>query len=157
MRWVSSRKGVSEIIAALLVIMITISAGTLFAAYASGLMGGMQKQMTAQPYIEQISSEYYNWNTVSSLTVDVRNTGAATINLQTADYYLGGNLIPSGSVAVTVCATPSAVTPGTACTVTLSGLSTSSYSIGVAYVLKIVLTKDGATFTFLIIAGSTTH
>jgi len=156
MRWVSSRKGVSEIIAALLVIMITISAGTLFAAYASGLMGSMQKQMTTQPYIEQISSEDYTWTTLSSLTVNARNTGAATINLQTADYYLAGILLSAPSPS---CSTGSwnAVAPGTVCTISWSSLTASSYSTGVAYVLKIVLTKDGATFTFTLVAGSATH
>jgi flagellin-like protein len=156
MRWVSSRKGVSEIIAALLVIMITISAGTLFAAYASGLMGSMQKQMATQPYIEQISSEDYTWTTLNSLTVNVRNTGAATVNLQTADYYLVGVLLSAPSPS---CSTGSAtsVAPGTVCTISWSSLTASSYSAGVAYVLKVVLTKDGATFTFTLVAGSATH
>jgi hypothetical protein len=36
-------------------------------------------------------------------------------------------------------------------------LTAGSYSSGIAYVLKIVLTTDGATFTFSLIAGSTTH
>jgi hypothetical protein len=36
-------------------------------------------------------------------------------------------------------------------------LTASSYTSGIAYVLKIVLTTDGAMFTFSFIAGSTTH
>lgn len=157
----SSRKGISEIIASLLIICITVSAGTLFAAYASGLMGKIQPPAASQPYTEQLSAEYYNWNTLSSLVVDVRNTGVATVNLATADYYLSG-VSQTCSSCVTnptggTCTTTSAVAPGTACTLTLTPSPSGSYSSGIAYVLKIVLTKDGATFTFSIIAGSTTH
>ena len=156
MRLVSSRKGVSEIIAALLVISITISAMTLFAVYASGLMGSILKPAGQPPYTEQLSSEYYNWNTLGSLIVDVRNTGVATVNLQTADYYLSGIKLTAPTFSCVSPATSTAVTPGGACSLTLS-LTASSYTSGIAYVLKIVLTTDGAMFTFSFIAGSTTH
>jgi len=159
MRSLSSRKGISEILAALLVVCITVSAATLLAAYASGLMGSLQTKVT-QPYTEQLTLEYYNWNTLTSLSVDFRNTGAATLNLQTADYYVGGIKMATPTVGTGGCTpsgqTWSALAPVGACpiTVTISGLGT--INSGIAYVLKIVLT-DGATFTFFCIAGSNTH
>jgi flagellin-like protein len=155
MRLPSSRRGVSEIIAALLVVCITVSAGTLFAAYASGVMGRLQSTVS-QPYTEQFSAEYYNWNTLTSLIVDVRNTGVATVNLATADYYLSGiKLTTAPTFSCVSPATSTAVAPTGACQLTWS-LTAGSYSSGLAYVLKIVLT-DGTTFTFSLIAGSNTH
>ncbi|HXZ90732.1 MAG TPA: archaellin/type IV pilin N-terminal domain-containing protein [Candidatus Dormibacteraeota bacterium] len=155
MRLPWSRRGVSEIIAALLVVCITVSAATLFAAYASGLMGSLLTTVT-QPYTEQFSVEYYNWNTLSSLSVDVRNTGVATVNLATADYYLSGiQLTTAPTFSCVSPATSTAVAPSGACSLTWS-LTAGSYSSGIAYVLKIVL-RDGATFTFSIVAGSNTH
>jgi len=155
MRLPWSRRGVSEIIAALLVVCITVSAATLFAAYASGLMGNLLTTVT-QPYTEQFSVEYYSWNTLSSLSVDVRNTGVATVNLATADYYLSGiQLTTAPTFSCVSPATSTAVAPTGACSLTWS-LTAGSYSSGIAYVLKIVL-RDGATFTFSIVAGSNTH
>jgi flagellin-like protein len=162
LRLLKSRKGISEIIASLLIICITVSAATLFAAYASGLMGKIQPPAASQPYTEQFSAEYYNWNTLSTLTVNLRNTGVATVNLQTADYFVSGIEIATGSVSPGTCSsgTWSSVAPVVECPLTISGLGTTNpvtINSGIAYVLKIVLATDGATFTFSLIAGSNTH
>lgn len=160
LRLLRSRKAVSEIIAALLIICITVAGGTLFAAYASGLMGKILNPISTQPYTEQLSVEYYSWycsGSTCSLIVDVRNTGVATVNLATADYYLSGiqpTTAPSFSCVAP--ATSTVVAPSGACQLSWS-LTANSYPTGIAYVLKIVLTKDGATFTFSLIAGSNTH
>jgi len=156
MRLPSSRRGVSEIIAALLVICIIVSAGTLFAVYASGIMGGLQSPLPSQPYTEQFSVEDYNWITLGSLIVNVRNTGVVTVNLATADYYLSGiKLTTAPTFSCVSPATSTAVAPNGACNLTWS-LTASSYSSGIMYVLKIVVT-NGAKFTFSLIAGSNTH
>jgi len=156
MRLPSSRRAVSQIIAALLLVCITVSAAALFATYASGLMGKILTPVTAQPYTEQFSVEYYAWNTTSSLIVHVRNTGSATVNLSTADYFLSGiKLTTTASTFSLSCVSPAtstAVGPTGACSLNWSSLT--SYSSGIAYVLKIVLT-DGSTFTFSLIAGNT--
>jgi len=151
-----SHKGISEIIATLLIIMMTVTAGTLFAAYASGVLGRIMNPSTAQPYTEQFSVEDYTWNTLSTLQVNVRNTGLATTNLSTADYYLSGTKIATPTFSCTSPATSTAVVPSSACQLTWS-LTAGSYTSGIAYVLKIVLTNDGSTFTFSLIAGSNTH
>jgi len=154
MRLPSSRRAVSQIIAALLLVCITVSAAALFATYASGLMGKILTPVTAQPYTEQFSVEYYAWNTTSSLIVHVRNTGSATVNLSTADYFLSGiKLTTAPTFSCVSPATSTAVGPTGACSLNWS-VTAGSYSSGIAYVLKIVLT-DGSTFTFSLIAGNT--
>lgn len=150
MKLPTSRRGISEVIAALLVICITVSAGTIFAVYASGLMGGLQTKVT-QPYTEQLTLEYYNWLTVASgPTLTIRNDGAAPITF--ADYFIQG--IKITTVSPDNC--PSVLPVQSSCTLTLqipSGLTVIS---GIAYALKFVA-NDGTVFTFSCIAGSNTH
>lgn len=148
MRLPSSRRGVSEIIAALLIVCITVSAGTLFAAYASGVMGRLQSTV-AQPYTEQLTLEYYNWLTVASgPTLTIRNDGAAPITF--ADYFIQGvKITPSNNNC------PSQLSVQSSCTLTFppTGLTVTS---GIAYMVKFV-GNDGTIFTFSCIAGSNTH
>jgi len=163
-RLASSRKGVSEIIAALLVISITISAGALFAAYASGLMGSIQKQVTTQPYLEQLTLDYYTWpcpsgncysSTAGSLTITIRNDGAAPITF--VDFFMQGvrnttNVTPTSCYVLPVqssCTLTFQVPTGLTSTLTANGG-------GIAYIVKLVA-KDGAIFTFSCIYGSYTH
>jgi len=164
MRRVLSRKGISEIVGALLVVCITVSAATLFAAYASGLMGSLQRPVS-QPYTEQLTLDYYNWpcpsgNCYSSspgaLTIIIRNDGAATITLS-ADFFMQG-MKNTTDVTPTSCNT---LQIQSSCTLTFSvpsGLTAllSSNGGGIAYMIKLVA-KDGTIFTFSCIYGSYTH
>jgi len=156
MRLVSSRKAVSEIIGALLVICITISLGTLLAAYASGLMGQLQSP-TSQPYTEQLTLDYYTWLTVNNgPQITIRNDGAAPITL--ADFFLQGWKNTSDLTLGSNCASPNpySISVQGSCTLTFpvpSGLTVTS---GIAYTVKLVA-KDGTIFTFSCIAGSYTH
>ncbi|MGA2626819.1 MAG: archaellin/type IV pilin N-terminal domain-containing protein [Candidatus Bathyarchaeia archaeon] len=148
MRLRSSRKGVSEIIAALLVVCITVSAGTLLAAYASGVMGRIQTTVT-QPYTEQLTLEYYNWpikNATSPPILTIRNDGAAPITF--ADFFMNGM-----STTVSGC---SSLQVQSTCTITFPIPSGLTVTLGIAYMVKFVA-KDGTLFTFSIIAGSNTH
>ena len=159
----SSRRGVSEIIAALLVVCITVSAGTLFAAYASGVMGRLQTSV-AQPYTEQLTLDYYNWpcpngncysSTAGSLTITIRNDGAATITF--ADFFMQG-VRNTTDVTPTSC---NALPVQSSCTLTFnvpSGLisSLTANGGGMAYAVKLVA-RDGTIFTFSCIYGSFTH
>lgn len=151
-----SRRGISEIIAALLVICITVSAGTLLAVYASGVMGRLQTTVT-QPYTKQLTLEYYSWldcqpgstscsGTSQSPTLTIRNDGAATITF--ADFYMQG-------VPTTVSGCSSLQVQST-CTVTFPIPSGLTVTLGIAYTVKFVA-NDGTLFTFSIIAGSNTH
>jgi len=168
MRLPSSRRGVSEIIAALLVVCITVSAGTLLAAYASGVMGRLQTTVT-QPYTKQLTLEYYSWldcppgSTCSGTTcsgtssqcptLTIRNDGAASITL--ADYFMQG--IQITPVSPDTCpSAPSALAVQSSCTLTFPIPSSLTVTSGLAYTVKFVA-NDGTIFTFSIIAGSNTH
>ena len=161
MRSTLSRRGLSEIIAALMVVCITISATALFAIYASGLMGSILKPVTSQPYTEQLTLDYYCWNTSSycngagNLKITVRNSGAATITL--SDFFMQGvknttDLTPSG------CASPNSyvLAVQSTCTLTFPAPTTLTVTSGLAYTVKLVA-NDGTIFTFSCIAGSYSH
>jgi len=172
MRSTLSRRGLSEIIAALMVVCITISATALFAIYASGLMGSILKPVT-QPYTEQLTLDYYCWvtgtstsntycSTTGNLVITVRNNGAATVNLVGYAYVQGAKLTLTTSNLGSNCGTSSltgvltALTVQSTCTITLPTTAVgSTYSSGVAYIVKLVA-NDGTIFTFSCIGGSYT-
>jgi len=151
-----TNRGISTIIAALLLIAIAIAAGVLLYVFSMGLMGSLQGS-GGQQVKDQLIMEAYNWQTSTSLILQLRNTGATTINLVTADFYLAGQgpTISGSGGTIGTCTTGSvnsAVIPGGACpyTVTVSG---TSYTAGVAYVLKIAL-ADGGVFSYSCVDGS---
>jgi len=179
----SSRRGISEIISALLVVCITVSAATLLGAYASGLMGRIQTRVS-QPYTEQLTLDYYQWCNGASSTwsngncvtiaslypFTIRNDGAAAITLN--DFYIEGGV--NGGAMVTSISNnnspgcPSTNTPPSTsppytiavqstCTLTIttSGLTGLTITAGSSYTVKLVA-NDGTIFTFSCIAGSYT-
>jgi flagellin-like protein len=145
----SSRKGASEVIAALLLILITVAAAILLYGYASGLMGGLLGGAVQQPYLEQVALDYYNWATLSTLQLTIRNVGVTKLNIVAAEYFINGQLIASPTIA---CGTFTASTliPQGSCLVTLN--SPSGLSSGFAYNVKIA-TREGAIFSYSCIAG----
>ena len=160
MKLAQSRKGVSEIIAALLVVCITVSAATLFAVYASGLMGNILKP-ASQPYTEQLTLDYYNWcttwandncNSIGSLTVTIRNDGAATITF--ADFFIQGAKTTASPLTGCPSSWP-ALAVQSACPLSISVPTGVTVTSGIAYLIKLVAT-DGTIFTFSCIAGSYT-
>jgi len=160
MSWPSSRKGVSEIIAALLLVSIALSAGILFAVYASGLMGHILNS-ESQPYADQLTLDYYRWPcpngncnsaTPGSLIIIIRNDGASLITL--SDFFIQGTrnstdltLNPAGCSTLQV---------NLACTITFPVPSGLTVAQGTAYTVKLVA-RDGTIFTFSCIYGSYTH
>ena len=167
MRLPSSRRGISEIIAALLVICITVSAGTLLAAYASGVMGRLQTTVT-QPYTEQLTLDYYTWpclngncysSTAGSLNITIRNDGAAPITF--ADFFIGGVSTQPTTAGCPSQNPPYVLAVQSACKLTFpvpSGLTSTltANGGGIAYTVKLVA-NDGTIFTFSCIYGSYTH
>lgn len=155
MNSLSSRKGIAEIIAAMLLILITLSAAILLGVYASGLMGHIMVQQS-QPYNEQLTLDYYNWPTnPGSLKITVRNDGLATITL--ADFFVQG--LPENTAGFTFANCPSnpyVLPVQTSCTITIPAPSGLTVTQGTAYTVKLV-SKDGAVFTFSCIYGSYTH
>lgn len=146
-----SKKGVSEIVAAMMLITITVSAGILFYVYSSGLLGSLQGAQPQQPYANQIVLEYYNWPNSSTLTLYLRNTGSGLGIL--ADFFVWGTnvTLASGSCKTY---TTTALTPGNVCTAVLKVPSAiaSTLTRGHAYPVKFV-TKDGSVFSYNLILG----
>ena len=146
-----TNRGISTIIAALLLIAIAIAAGVLLYVFSIGLIGSLQGS-GGQQVKDQVIMEAYNWQTAGTLILQLRNTGSSTVNLSTADFYVGGILLASPTVTCTAPATNTAMGPGGACQATLSATA-GSYSSGVAYTVKLSL-ADGGVMSFSAIDGS---
>ena len=151
------KKGVSEILAATLLITITVCAAVIFYVYSSNLLGSLT---AAQPqsgqYANQITLEYYDWTTLGSLILTVRNVGSGLANI--AGYYVNG-LKPTvtgacTSVTTTTITTITTLQPQQSCKVTLT-ITAASFVSGVAYSVKVV-TNNGGVFSYSCIAGQRT-
>jgi flagellin-like protein len=146
-----TNRGISTIIAALLLIAIAIAAGVLLYVFSMGLIGSLQGT-GGQQTKDQVIMEAYQWPATATLTLNLRNTGSTTISLSAADIYLGGFLL--AAPGTTPCTTGSwtSVAPGTACTLGWTSLTAASYTAGVAYVLKIGL-QDGGVMSYSVVDG----
>jgi hypothetical protein len=138
-------KGISEVIAVMMIIAITIAGGVILYAYSSGLLGTLQGANPPQPYKHRLALEYYDWSPTTNLNLTLRNVGVAEALL--ADFFVDGVLAtasfdsgcPAGVLSVQG-----------SCRVTLSGFGT--VVTGVGYLVKVV-TVDGAIFSFTLVAG----
>lgn len=126
-----------------------MAAAVLLYGYVSGLMGGLLGGAVQQPYLEQVTLDYYDWTTLSALKLTIRNVGVTKLNIVAADYFINGQLIASPTIACGTF-TASALIPQGSCLVTLT--SPSGLISGVAYSVKIA-TKEGAIFSYSCIAG----
>ncbi len=149
-----TNRGISTIIAALLLIAIAIAAGVLLYVFSIGLIGSLQGN-GGQQTKDQVILEAYSW-TGTPLTLNLRNTGASTVNLVTADIYIGG-VIQTNPGTITganpgTC-TAAAFVPGCAGALTIASPTGFSSSTGVAYVVKIGL-ADGGVMSYSVVLGS---
>jgi hypothetical protein len=146
------------VIAAMLLIVISVAASVLLYVYASGLMGQLQGVALRQPYLEQISLDYYDWSpslspTLSKLDLTLRNVGVAKITM--ADFFIAGARNTTALTFGTACNVPRGVLDVQAlCVVTFPVPGGFTPISGLAYSVKIV-SKDGTIFSFSCIAGHT--
>jgi flagellin-like protein len=139
-----SSRGVSQVIAALLLIAIAVAAAILLYVFAIGLLGSLATSGGHQTK-EQVIMEAYRFRTSGALTISVRNVGSATVDMAGADYFLNGvSATPDNGCSLTL-------TISGSCTTTLT-VSTSNLSSGAGYPLKIV-TPDGGVFSYSVIYG----
>lgn len=144
-----NKRAVSAIIAALLLIAITVAAAIMVYVFSIGLLGSLQSG-GGQQTKEQLIMEAYTWTVPGGpLSLTVRNVGPATI--QISDFFVNGALQaqPTGPCMTT---TPPSLAVGQSCLLTEATLA-GTYSPGVEYPIKIV-TVDGAVFSYSAIAGS---
>jgi flagellin-like protein len=142
------KRAVNTIIAALLLIAITVAAAILLYVFAIGLMGSLGSAGGSQTK-QQLVLEAYNWaGGTNSLTLNLRNVGSAAISVPTADVFING--INQGANVLSGC---SVLQPQDSCSVTFTpDAGSGTFTGGVSYVVKIV-TPDGAVFSYNVIDG----
>jgi flagellin-like protein len=129
-------KAVSPVIATLLLIAIAVAAGIILYVFVSGFTGGLT-QPGGQQVAEQLSLDAYSFESLSTLTITIRNVGTTPVQID--KLYFDGSMItvstplnPQGSAMFTI---------------GLSGITR-----GTSHIVKVV-TLTGSTFTFTVIAG----
>jgi flagellin-like protein len=147
-----TNRGISTIIAALLLIAIAIAAGVLLYVFSMGLIGSLQGS-GGQQVKDQLVMEAYQWpSTFGTLTLDLRNTGSSTINIGAATYYVGGALESGACGTFSSGSSATGLVPGGTCVDAITIGTPASFSGGVGYVLKIGL-ADGGMMSYSVIAG----
>ena len=140
----STKKGVSPVIAVLLMIAIAVAAAILVYVWAMGLIGTLTGT-GGQQVKEQIIMDAYNWQTPAGpMTIYMRNVGSSQIIVDAV--YVGGASAASGlSSQLNL--------QSTASVFSVSVPTSISATSGVGYTVK-VITKTGGVFTFSVICGS---
>lgn len=154
-----NNRGISEIVATLMIITIAIAGGIIVYVYSSGIFGSLQGAQPQQSYTDHISLEYYDWTKMTSLDITVRNTGTSVLTI--VDFFVGNStwnmrVDPAGPSVVfgAGCSSPKGqLNPQGVCKITLTNIPTLTRSSG--YALKII-TRTGAAFTYTLIPGSFT-
>jgi len=150
-----SNRGVSVIIAALLLIAIAVAAAVLLYVFSIGLMGNLSSSGGSQTK-DQLILAAYNWGTTNTLDLYLQNVGSSTLDLVpgTGTSPNGPSYFVSGILVKAVAGTPACTTaqaPGTAaCEMVLTNLPT--VTTGASYAIK-VITPDGGVFSYAAIAG----
>jgi hypothetical protein len=139
-------RGVSVIIAALLLIAIAVAAAVLLYVFSIGLLGSLQAT-GGQQTKEELIMEAYNWNPPTALAINLRNVGSNTV--QFGDVLINGILVVPASTGCMAGTHTLAVES----TCALSFTSLSGYKAGLSYVIKII-TADGGIFSYSATAGS---
>ncbi len=161
---ITARKAVDPIIATLLLIAIAVAAGIIVYVYVNSLAGNLTGT-SGQQVSEGLSMDTFNFNSLTAPTVAVRDTGGGSITL--ASVFVDGLPCQTGSQSCTAVAVSAAAaglcTPGAGTTLpdtcttgqytTISLTVPASYAVsGTSHLVRVV-TSDGGTFTFSVIAG----
>ena len=149
-----SKRGVSVIIAALLLIAIAVAAAVLLYVFSIGLMGSLGSS-GGQQTKDQVILEAYDWSTpitMTTLVLNLKNVGSSTVNLAYghADYFVNGVAVV-GDAGCGQSVAPGA--PTCKETLTITPTATPVFpTAGAAYAVKVVL-PDGGVFSYTAIAG----
>lgn len=141
----NSKRGVSVIIGALLLVALAVAAAVLLYTYSIGLLGGLETS-GGQQMKSQLIMESYNWQS-AALTLTLRNVGVTAIDLRTTDFILNGYM-----ATVTVQSNCLTLAPSTSCIVTLT--IPFAATTGTSYLVKVV-TSAGSVFAYSVVAGET--
>jgi len=158
----TARRAIDPIIATLLLIAIAVASGIIVYIYVNSLSGGLE-QGGGQQVSEGLSMDTYSFGTLTAPTVTIRDTGGSSISINyvffdgiqcQAGALTCTSVIPSVASAPVCTPTagpilPTTCTPGQYTTLSLTIPAAAS---GTSHIVRIV-TTDGGTFTFSIIAG----
>jgi len=141
-----ARKGVSPVIATIILVLISIVAGVLLWLWVSGYSSSLPSQN--QALYERIKIEAVNVSsatTTKQISIYVRNVG--NVNVTISSIYI---LRPDGVLIETPNITPQTLSPGTIQKITVTLSQSQQYKSGYAYVVKVVTTNGvEATYTFV--------
>ena len=134
------KKAISEVLGALLMITITVSAFTLFYLYSVGLFGQLQGAQPQQVYVDKIALEFYDWTTPAQLKMEIRNVGSSNIIIKAV--YIASNNVTT----ITWGSPPNTCTSGilpvqASCLLQLT--APSGLTVGVAYSVIIATARGG--------------
>ncbi|MEM1523318.1 MAG: archaellin/type IV pilin N-terminal domain-containing protein [Thermofilaceae archaeon] len=135
------RKGVSPVIATLLLIVIAVAAAVLAYIWVTGYMGTLQAQAGAQQVQERIKIEGVMISGGTIQTVYVRNIGDTQVKIA-AVYLLdsGGSVL--GKIEQTTTLSPESAT-------TISATTLPTVTAGKTYIIKVVTARGTeATYQF---------
>ncbi|WP_449462576.1 hypothetical protein PQ610_00540 [Tardisphaera miroshnichenkoae] len=141
------RKGISPIIATVLLIAITIAAGLAIYGWVSGLIGAGTSS-TRLPGTSTLSLTLLSV-TSNTATIEISNPGTYTVTVSNAAVTVD---LSNGNEASSVSISPSSVTvpPGSFATITLSGLSS-----GTTYVVSVTGTDSQGTVSSNVLTFNT--
>jgi len=138
-----NKLGVSPVIAVLLLVVISVIAGTLLYVWLTGYMGTLQTGVGTEQLKEKIKIEGVGYDGVALLTVYVRNIGDTEVTLKAVYVYDA-----SGTVVAADTDEDVALDPGDVGTIPETGLSY-TLSSGKTYTVKVVTQRGTeATYTF---------
>ena len=146
-----NNRAVSAVIATLLLIAIAVAAAIIVYVFSIGLLGGLQTS-GGQQVKQQVIMEAYNWNTLGTLSLTLRNVGPASVTFE--DFFVNGVLQTAAATTgncYTGASNTNTLAVGSSCVVGVTVAST--VAAGVAYVVKVV-SIDGAVFSYSAIDGS---
>ena len=138
-------RGVTEVILALSLISISVTA-TVFMYHISAGFIGRANTSESQRINDHLIMEVYNFLGSNTLTISLRNVGGLNVSMTGADFFLNDlPLTPDDGCKFTL-------TTGMSCTSALS-VSAASLQQGASYPLKIV-SSDGGVFSYPVMYGS---
>ncbi|ABL78612.1 archaellin/type IV pilin N-terminal domain-containing protein [Thermofilum pendens] len=140
------KRGVSPVIATLLLIVIAVAAAVLAYIWITGYQGTLTQQASTTQLQERIAIEAVSYNG-TTLTAYVRNVGDVKVNITTIYVFNGSGTIINSNNNNYQLATPVVISPGQVSTVTTSVTLTAGNTYTVEVVTKYG-TKASYVFTY---------
>jgi hypothetical protein len=146
-----NNRGVSQVVAALLLIAISVAAAILLYVFAIGLLGSLGTSGGSQTKEELILEAYSFPNLAGPVAIAMRDVGPSSINIGGADFFVNGVKATLSAGVGTSCVGLT-LTPSESCGGSLTLGTMSSLVTGASYPLRVV-TPDGGVFSYPITAG----